>query len=337
MATADTLVQEANEAYNEAKVRADDAIDASNTALKDASEAVAGLHVDYTTGFAVVDDVVASDVPTPVLPTTDFSIDVKSAFDHAFGSFNETIKPQILDYLTEFFPDISLAVKTGSDQWIVDTIENGRYVPVEVENAIWNRARDKEVQDGLRTEQSIVDATAARGWSLPPGSMAFAVAANQQDTQKRLATLNRDIAIKNFDIANENTKFAIQHAIGLRTAFVGALGDFIRTAMVQPSQAADYAKTILAAKTGLYDSAVRLYSASIAEEELRTSVQLKNRTLYLQASDQWYRARDNINNSQIAIAKVKADSAISSASLMANVAAAALQTRNTMISASAGV
>lgn len=337
MTTAADLVNEANAAYADAKARADEAISTSNTALSNASAAVAGLRVDYTTSSAIVADVVTNDVPTPVLPTTDFSIDVKTAFDHAFGSFNETLKPQILDYLTEFFPDIAVAVKTGSDQWIIDTIENGRYVPVEVENAIWNRARDKEVQDGLRIEQSMVDAAAARGWSLPPGVMAFAVASNQQDTQKRLTTINRDIAIKNFEVANENTKFAVQQAINLRTAFVGALADFIRTAMVQPNQAVDYAKTILAAKTGLYDSAVRLYSASIAEEELRTSVQLKNRTLDLQASDQWYRARDNINDSQVAIARVKADAAISSATLMSNVAAAALATRNTMISASAGI
>lgn len=337
MATADSLVDAANAAFTDASTRATDAINASNAGISAANSAVSGLYVDYTTGIATLPDVTPTDLGAPTLPTMDFSSEVKDAFDHAFGSFNESLKPQILDYLDEFFPDIAASIKTGSDEWIVSALADGRAVPVDVENALWNRTRDREVQDGLRTEQSIVEAAAARGFSMPPGTMAYAVAANQQDTQKRLSALNRDIAIKAFDVANDNSKFAVQAAIGLRSTFVGALSDFIKTAMVQPSQAADYAKTILTAKTALYDTAVRIYSANIAEEEMRTGVLHKNQAIELQSTDLWYRARDNMTDAQIKIAQVKANAAMAQAAMMAEVAGKALATRNTMISASAGV
>lgn len=337
MATADTLVQEAQDSYNDAKTRADNAINRTEQALSDASNAVSGLYVNYGSGIINPDDVTPATIPVPDVPMVDRSSEIQDAFDHAFGAFNDALKPQILGYLDEFFPDIAEAVRTGSDQWIVDTIQNGRYVPVDVENSIWNRERDREVQDAQRAEQSLVNATASRGFSMPTGALAASIAANQQELAKKMNTIGRDIAIKDFDIANENTKFAIQQAVSLRASFVGALADFIRLATVQPNQAVDYAKLMLSAKTGIYDTAVRLYSAQVSAEEMRTGVLQRNRSLDLQGSAQWLDAARSSMQDRIGVARTKADTAMSAATALSQIAAASLATRNTMISASAGV
>lgn len=335
--TTDTLAKEANDAYADAKKLADDALLDSRQALADAGSAAEGLRVDWWVPGVRTPDVTAGDIPAPVIPTTDFSTDVKNAFDYAFGTLNESIQPQIVNYLDAFFPDIAEAVKTGSDQWIIDTIANGRFVPIEVENALWNRAKDREVQEALRNEKSVIEASASRGFTAPPGALNAAVAANQQDLSKKLAGINRDIAIKAFDVANENTKFAITQAVSLRTAFVSALGDFIKTAMAQPNQAVDYAKTVLAAKTGLYDSAVALYRADIDKERLRTTVLLENTTHDLESENVFVRGRTATTGAAIDIAKLRAASALQAAEMLSTVASAAMATRNSMISVSAGV
>lgn len=335
--TSDTLVQEANDAYADAKKLADDALLEADTALDKSVDATAGLRVDWAVLGDNPADVIPNAISAPIIPTTDFSTDVKNAFDYAFGTLNDSIRPQILNYLETFFPDIAEAVKTGSDQWIIDTIANGRFVPIDVENALWNRAKDREVQEALRNETSVIEASAMRGFTAPPGALNAAVAANQQDLSKKLTTINRDIAIKAFDVANENTKFAIEQAVRLRTAFVGALGDFIKVAMVQPNQAVEYSKTVLAAKTGLYDSAVSLYRADIEKERMRTSVLLENIDKDLKNVELFTSGRTATMEGEIKIASLRADAALKAAEMLSEVAAAAMATRNSMISVSAGV
>ena len=335
MANIDDLLAEQTASYNDAKTLANNALTGADQALQDAQSAAQGIPSIGIYGALDPVDIQPNDIPSPILPTNDFSVDVKNAFDYAFGSFNQDIQPQILEYLSAFFPDIAQAVIDNSDNWIAGAILNGRYVPIDVENAMWNRARDREVQDSLRAEQSIIDASASRAFSIPPGAAADAILSNQQDTAKRLATISREITVKAFDVANENTKFAVAQAVALRTAFVGALGDFIKTAMVQPNNATDYAKTILAAKTGLYDSAVRLYSAQIDEERMRTGVLLENNIQNLREFEIDQAGYKHFIDGRISAARVQADTALSAATNLATVASAALATRNTMINTNA--
>jgi hypothetical protein len=335
--TADTLAAQADVAYNEAKALAEQSLNQSQVSLDAATNAVKGLANIGFPYYPTISDVAAVDIVSPILPTNDFSTEVKNAFDYAFASFNDVIQPQITEYITAFFPDIAAAVKTGSDQWIIDTIANGRFVPIDVENAIWNRAKDRETQEAYRIEQEVIDATASRGFSAPTGVLNFTIASNQQELAKKLTSINRDIAIKDLDITNENTKFAIQQAVNLRTAFVAALGDFIRTAIVQPNNATEYARLILNSKTGLYDSAVRLYSAQIDEERLRTSVLLENHNIENRNSELGNKSFYQAVQAQIDKAKVQADVALAAADQLARVAASAYATRNSVVSVSAGV
>ena len=332
--TIDDIIQEANAAFQEAKNLADRAITTVEATDLYVQGALGGIVRDYSGTLPNPADVIPGTITRPLLPTSDFSVDVKDAFDHAFANFNDDLRPQIVDYLAEFFPDIAAAVRTGSDQWIIDTITNGGYVPAAVENAIWNKTRDKEMQDAVRAEQSVIDATAARGFSMPTGVTSAGLLGLQQDLAIRISSAARDIAVNSFSVANENAKFAIQQAIGLRTAFVNALGDFIKTAMIQPNGAADYAKTILAAKSSLYDAGTRLYSATIAEEQMRVEALQKNAAMDLTALATWYQAKGTELNVTLGGGKAIVDAQVAKAEMLARMAGAAMATRNTMLSAS---
>lgn len=337
MATADSLAAAADAAYLDAQNLANSALTAADSYLNEAISAAAGIPSVGVSGTVNVPNVTPASIARPILPTGDFSTDVRDAFDYAFGTFNQSLQGQILNFLDAFFPDIAAGVKTGSDQWIIDTIANGRFVPADVETALWNRAKDKEVAEASRSEQELISATSSRGFSAPPGVLNYTIAANQLELDKKLTTINRDIAIKAFDVANENTKFAIDQAVRLRTAFVAAMGDFIKVAMVQPNNATEYAKVILEAKTGLYDSAVRLYSAQIDEERMRTSVNLENNNQDLRGTELTF---DNFHKavaSNVNKASVQANAAMSAADTLAKVAAAAMATRNTVTSVAAAV
>lgn len=340
MATADSLSQEAADAYQDAKNLAENALTATDQALQEAANAVTGLNLDWSVTAVPIPSVALNNnnlVVPGYIPSSDFSQDVKTAFDERFDQLNNDLRPQIEEYLTAFFPDIAEAIKTSSDEWIVNTILSGEYVPVEVENALWNRARDREVQDALRAEESIINAGAARGFSQPDGVLNDTLAMNQQETQKRTTTINRDIAIKSFDVMDANTKFAIQMAVSLRTAFVGALGNFINLAMQQPNQANDYARLILQSKTALHDAALNLYRSKMDEEKLRSSVGFGNADMYPKYADVFINGRSKLTAAEINIAEVQAGTAIKAADTLARVAGSAFATRNSMVSISASV
>lgn len=340
MADSDSLVIEAQASYEDAKNIADSALTAASDALAAASAAVGDLDLDWAVAPIISSDVDVSDSRLAVpgyIPTSDFSQDVKDAYDEKFAELDGTVQTQVQNYLDNFFPDIAEAIKTDSDDWIIDTILNGRGVPESVENALWNRARDREVKEAQRSEQSFIAAHASRGFSAPQGSLSALITGLQQDLAIKLSTINREIAIKAFDVINENTKFAIQQAVSLRTTFVSALGNFIQLASVQQNQPLDYAKTILAAKTSLHDAAVNLYTQKIQEERLRTTVDFGNLDQVIKNGNFFVDGRSKLTDAEIKIASVKSGTAISAAETLSRVASSALATRNTMLSVSAGV
>ena len=335
LTTADQLVTEAASNYADAKALAERALADSNAKLSEAQRYIAGIGNQGLEGAPNPIDVVPVAQVKPVA-ATDFSTDVQTAYNTALGTLHTTIQPQIQNFLATFFPDISLALKTGSDAALIDIIVNGRGVPITVENALWNRAKDREVQEALRAEQDVINASAARGFSAPTGTVNFTVAALRADLNLKLSGINREIAFKAFDTLNENHKFAITQAISLRAQFVQALGTFIRTAMVQ-SDAADYAKTILQAKTGLYDHALRVYSAEVDEEKLRTTSLLENRSQDLRMSEINVGSINSFYDRRTRAAQVQADVAIAAANNLGALAAAAMTTRNSTISVGANI
>lgn len=340
MTTSADLLIEAADNYQDAKNLANNALTSTDSALNSANNAVAGLNLDWAVVPVPIPSQSVSDTRLTIpsyIPNSDFSNDVKTAFDERFAQLNADIQPQIQNYLATFFPDIDAAVKSNSDAWIINTLVNGESVPVAVENSLWNRAKDREVQEALRNEISTLEAAGARGFSTPSGLVVYAIAENQQELSKKLITINREIAIKSFDVLDANTKFAMQSAISLRTAFVGALGNFINTAMQQANGATDYARLILQAKTGLHDAALNLFRTRIDEEKLRTSVGFGNSDTYVKYGDMFINGRSKLTDAEIRIANVKADTATAAAHTLATIAGSALATRNSMVSVSAGV
>lgn len=336
MATVDSLIAAAESAYADALALSTSAQSRMDSSLGRAEAAVDGLYIPTSWGAYDPPDVTTGALGAPVIPA-DLADDVRTAFDEAFARLNDDARPQIERYLADFFPDISTALTGGAEQWLQEVITTGAYVPPEVENAIWNKARDREVAEAQRAEQSLVDATAARGFDLPTGALVANVAAVQQELAGKLNTINRDIAIKSFEVTDANVRFAVEKTVGLRTSFVGALAQFIQLATQQPGQAIDYAKTVLAAKSGLYDTAVRLYSAQTAADEVRVNATLKNRGLELEWAGEGNKLYTASRELQVRAAQVKADAAMRAATAMAQLASASLQTRNTMINASGAV
>jgi hypothetical protein len=340
MADADSLQQEAADNYQDAKDLAVDARADAQEALDIASEAVQGLDLNYNVAPFVHNEIAIDEARTVIpawITASDYTADVKDAFAEKFDDFEASVKPQIESYLTTFFPDISDCIKENSDEWICGTILNGRFVPVAVETAIYERQRDRESGEMLRNEQGILDSAAARGFEVPQGVEIANIAANQQDLSVKMIGFGRDLAMKAFDVANENTKFAITQAVSLRTGFVNALGNFIRMATEQQNQAVDYARLIKDTKGQVFENALNYYQAKFGEEKFRKSLDFQNLDQVIKNANYFIDGKSKVTDAEIRIATVQANTAVAAAEGLFRVAAAAYATRNTMINVAASV
>lgn len=130
-------------------------------------------------------------------------------------------------------------------------IENGGYgIDPRDEQALWERARDREQAnaDGalLDLEQSI----AARGFSIPPGALMAATQKAIQASRAQLSALQRDISIKRAELYVQNRQFALTTGLNAEQFMMQFHGSIQERAL----NASKY----------LVDASISAYNASVA-------------------------------------------------------------------------
>lgn len=99
-------------------------------------------------------------------------------------------------------------------------IHGGTGISTVVEQAIWDRARDRETQIALAREQEVLRSSEALGFSLPSGVLAGQLADARREYHDKLSGLSRDIAIKQAEMEQQNVKDAIQAALQLESTLL---------------------------------------------------------------------------------------------------------------------
>lgn len=104
---------------------------------------------------------------------------------------------------------------------LLDRIQNGGTgINPDVEQAIWDRARNREDQNAIRSENQINVEQAAKGFSRPSGAHLAALDQLAQETQNKNADLSREIAIKQAEMEQQNIQFALQTSLALEQAWL---------------------------------------------------------------------------------------------------------------------
>lgn len=265
------------------------------------------------------------DVTIPVFdPTIDLTGDFTRAYNDAIADYDPAFQSQITSFLNTYFPDFAGCLKTSVDGWICNTITNGGTgIPTDVENAIWERSRSRELLDSKRAEDEAVVVFAARGFALPAGVLVDALQRVQQELSDKVSTHSRDVAIKQAEIEIENIRFAVDQGVKLRLGVIDALVNFLRAWAQMRELAIERAKALIDAKTRLYQSVSAYYSAIIGAAQLvleydkiRIDSHIAQQDLVLRSSNQSLESR--------------VGAAISAAEAMGAIAGAALGAQNTL-------
>lgn len=123
-----------------------------------------------------------------------------------------------------------------------------------VEQALWDRARDRETQIALAGERDVMRSAESLGFALPPGVLVAQLRDARQSYHDKLSSLSRDISIKQAELEQENLKQAIAEGLQLE-------GQLMEYALKVEQMAFDAAKVSADNAMQVYNAGVQRYTA----------------------------------------------------------------------------
>lgn len=295
--------------------------DAANELVEEAIAHAEAAQTAASTSITALPDVPNATRPDveipPFNPVVDLSAEFTQAFDDALGAFGPDFQSQFTSFIATYYPDFNNCL-THVEEWICDTIQNGGTgIPAAVEDAIWQRSRDRETLEANRQKQELTRGWAGRGFTLPPGLLVAGHLAIDQDLANKVSTHARDVAIKNVEIEIENIRFAVDQGARLRLGIMSAALDYMRAFMQPWELAIRKAEALVDAKTRLWQSSAAYYNALISAAEL----QLRYEQLEI---DRGLGLGKLSVEGTIGIVNARVNAAISAAQALASAAASAL-------------
>jgi hypothetical protein len=183
----------------------------------------------------------------------------------------------------------------------------GTGLAADVEQAIWDRAREREAKT-LQDALDDLDRMEALGYAFPTGVYLDARLKIRTEYGKVEAGLSRDIAIKQAELELENVKQALTLSVQLE----GQLMDYLTTYERQMFDAAKYltdaALQLYTTKVQGYAAQVEAYRAEIAAYSETLRAELAKVEVYKAQLDA-ERVKADINQSLVAVYKAQVDAA----------------------------
>ena len=229
--------------------------------------ATPNLTIGTAPALPEVRDVDMPDAPTIVLPDAPEFLALQT---HTFGGIN--LHEDWLDKLDEI-PELSImqpvpfsyspGAKYASQ--LLDNlkatlnarIQGGTGLAPAVEQAIWDRSRDRETVLALAREQEVMRGAEALGFTLPSGVMAGQLADARREYHDKLSGLSRDIAIKQAEMEQANLQQSTALALQLESTL---LDDCYKLEML----AFETAKTAADNAIAAHNAAIEHFKALLA-------------------------------------------------------------------------
>lgn len=134
-----------------------------------------------------------------------------------------------------------------------------------IENAIWERARERETATAKQAAEQAMQEFSARGFAIPPGMLSGRLAEIQQANQSAANALSREQAIKSLEIQLEQLKSFVQYGIQLESVLM----DMAQRSVQRAFEAARFTHE---AAIQIYDARVRLFSAQLQKYQVEAQV-----------------------------------------------------------------
>lgn len=164
---------------------------------------------------------------------------------------------------------------------LLDRIQNGGTgLHPDIEQAIWDRARNREDQNAIRSENQINIEQAAKGFTRPSGAHLAALDELAQATQNKNADLSREIAIKQAELEQENIKFALQTSLALEQSWMQLHNQVQQRSFEVEKYIQQVAISLYEAAIKRYEVELEIYKTYAAAFESRVRAELAKAEIF---------------------------------------------------------
>ncbi len=207
------------------------------------------------------------DLELPTLATIDlptFSLD--------FPTSNDIIVPGVTFSFTEELYTSPLLDKVKNE--LLSRLDGGTGLNPIVENAIWDRGRDRESKAVTIAERTLLVDRASQGFSRPPGAALAALEGIVQDYQGKVIELSREIMIKQAELEQSNLINAIQQTISLEDILIKENLAINQRSFEVSKYIQDVAIELFKAKVSVYNIKVEAYKAYSSSYQAKIQAEL---------------------------------------------------------------
>jgi uncharacterized coiled-coil DUF342 family protein len=181
--------------------------------------------------------------------------------------------PSLSFQFTEEAYDSALLSAVSAE--LVDRVVNGGtgLNPL-VEQAIWDRGRDREEQIALKSADALRDEFAKRGHPMPPGAELERLADLQLEVLDKLASFNREVTIKQAELEQANIQHAISETIRLETVLVNNWNDIMQRKFAVAQYTQEAAINVFNAQVSLYNTRLQSYNIQATVYNILVSTEI---------------------------------------------------------------
>lgn len=194
------------------------------------------------------------DIVLPILDPLEYPEFTTTAPDDTFV----VVPGNIFAYSEEYYQsDLLTSIQESLRERITT---GGTGLNPDVEQALWDRERNREDQAALKAKDEIRSEFANRGFPLPPGVAYQKALEVSVGTQNKIISLGRDIAIKQAELEQENVKHALSETVRLEGVLVNNWNDIMQRKFEVARYTQEVAINIFNAQLGLYNAQLSAYN-----------------------------------------------------------------------------
>jgi hypothetical protein len=150
---------------------------------------------------------------------------------------------------------------------LADLANGGFGIDTADEQALFQRARDRETESAMSRIDEAGRAMAARGFPLPPGELSIQIDRSYQDLQNKMSSVSREIFVDSAKRFVENRQFTIEQVRQLETVLLGFHNSI-------QERAFNVAKATTELGITLYNALILRYRTRVEAAKLTADVQL---------------------------------------------------------------
>ena len=234
-------------------------------------------------------------------------------------------------------PDYASTLLTTLQGTINTRLGGGTGLAPAVEQAIWDRSRDRETSTAQANIDEIQRGADALGFDLPAGVLAAQMRQAQQEYYDKVSTLSRDISIKQAELEQENLKQAINEGIALEGKLIDYSYQMERLTFENAKQYADNAIQVHNAQVEAYKALMSGYQMYAAAYDTIIKAELSKVEVY-KAQLQAEQTKADVNKTLVEQYKAQVDAQMSKVEIykaQVGAAQALIQIEATKINAAA--